>query len=188
MAKAAKKSSRKKVAAKSSKTAAAPAPRVVQHEQQAEYAKAVEHFNARRFAKAAVHFRKVLDGSDVALRHRAEVHLRICQKQTESAPKLKTADEHYTYAVTLINERELDEAEGHLDAALKQQKSGAHLHYAKAVVAALRGDAGGASERLREAIALDPQNRILARKDADLEAVAADARIRALLDDDGNGA
>ena len=49
--------------------------------------------------------------------------------------------------MALINERELDEADKLLDAALRQQKSAAHLHYAKAVVAALRGDSkdGGPS-------------------------------------------
>ncbi len=120
------------------------------------------------------------------MRHRAEVHLRICEKQTASAPKPKAPEERYTYAVALINERKLDEADEQLDAALKQQKKGAHLYYAKAVVAALRGEATPAYEHLTQATALDPQQRILARKDADLEAVAGDARIRGLLDDDGD--
>ena len=210
MAKAAKKAAKKKAAAKTTKARravkapkvakarkaaktrakpaakAARAPRVPQ--QQVEYAKGVEQFNARRFAKATAHLRKALEGNDAALRHRAEVYLRICEKQTAAAPKLKTPEEHYTYAVALINERELDDAEQHLDAALKRQKSGAHLHYAKAVVAALRGEATPAFQHLKEAIALDPQNRILARKDADLEAVAQDERIRGLLDDQADEA
>ena len=193
MAKAAKKAARKKAVRKAKKSAAPKVKRPTANAkaaqaQQSEYAKGVEHFNARRFAKAAAHFRKALDGDDAALRHRASVHLRICEKQTASAPKPKTAEEHYTYAVALINERSLDEAERQLDAALKQQKNGAHLHYAKGVVAALRGEAAPALQHLKQAIALDPQSRIMARKDADFDAVAKDQRIQELLDDDGDGA
>lgn len=192
MAKAAKKTARKKAAAKpktakkaAAKAAPKPAPaKKAPDPQQMEYAKGVEQFNARHFGKAAAHFRKALEGDDAALRHRAEVHLRICEKQTASDPKPKQPEDLYTYAVALINERDLDGADKQLDAALKRDKSAGHLHYAKAVVAALRGEASAAYERLKQAVEIDPQNRILARKDADLGGVKDDERIRALLDDD----
>lgn len=109
--------------------------------------------------------------------------MRICEQRTSAGRvRLRGAEEHYNYGVQLVNDRRLDEAEQHLSKALKLSKrDSAHIHYALAALYALRDDAEAAYENLKKAIEKDPRNRVLARSDSDLAAVAEDPRIAGLL-------
>ena len=129
------------------------------------------------------------NGPDPGLRHRAQVYANICRQRTESARlSLKTPEDQYNYAVRLINDRELDEAEKLLTKALKGSKKAGHVHYALALIAALRDDVDGAYEKLAVAIQADPQHRIQAKVDSDFSAVRSDPRIADLLTADDNAA
>ena len=136
--------------------------------QRESYAEAVRLFHAQKFERARAWFQKVIQGPDKALAHHAQVHAQICTARLRPrAVVLKTLDDHYNYAVTMLNSRKLDEATRHLELALKMSPRADHLHYALAVAQALRGNPEGAFLRLRTAIELEPRNRILARTDAD---------------------
>jgi tetratricopeptide (TPR) repeat protein len=180
--------------AKAAKTAAArPAPQravASAERQQADlYATAVGAFQAGKYKQALSQFETIAEGPDAGLRHRAHVHIRICRQRTESdTMKLSSPEDHYNYAVKLINDRRLDEAEKHLDQALKKAAGAAYVHYAKAVIAALRKDGEVAFNSLSRAITLDPKNRLLARRDPDMAGIRDDARIADLLQGDGSGA
>ena len=127
-------------------------------------------------------FNKAVEGPNTVLRHRAEVHARICRRQVESAKvKLKTVDDYYNYGIRLVNDRQLKEAEQHFRKALKMAPDGDHLHYAFAVVRALSGDAVGASENLKRAIELNRGNRLLARNDPDFSRIVRHPLITELL-------
>ena len=127
-------------------------------------------------------FKKALEGPNTVLRHRAEVHTRICRRQIESDKvKLKTVDDYYNYGIKLVNDRQLKEAEQHFQQALKMAPDGDHLHYAFAVVRALSGDAEGASANLKRAIELNGRNRLLARSDPDFSSVVRHPLITELL-------
>lgn len=170
-----------------------PAPAVAgssAERRQAElYAVAVEAFQAGKFKRALGQFEEVAQGPDASLRHRAQVHIRICRQRTESdTVELASVEDYYNYAVKLINDRRLDEADKHLDQALKKAAGAGHIHYAKAIVAALRKNGDTAYRSLSRAIELDPRNRLLARRDPDLAGVRDEARIVALLQGDGSGA
>ena len=189
---AAKTAAQAKKAAAQAKKAAADAERprlkraarhaALLEKQTKTYAEGVKQLQGKRYSKAASLFAQAAKGPDAGLRHRAEIHERIARQHLESAaPKLKTAEDHYNYAVGMINARRLQEADEHLDKALKMAPKAGHLHYAKAAVAGLRYDREQARSSLSKAIDLDPKNRILARHDADFASVSGDEQIAALL-------
>ena len=158
------------------------AERRAAEKQSGHYGKAVSHFNNRRFKMALPWFKKAVEGPNTVLRHRAEVHARICRRQIESDKvKLKTVDDYYNYGIRLVNDRQLEEAEQHFQKALKMAPNGDHLHYAFAVVRALSGDAEGASANLKRAIELNGRNRLLARSDPDFSGIARHPLITELL-------
>jgi tetratricopeptide (TPR) repeat protein len=155
--------------------------------QTSQYDKAVEYFNDRRFDRALSYFEKAAEGPLVEFRHRAKVHAEICRQQRQrNEPKLKTAEEHYNYGVQLMNERRLDEAERHLERALKLEPKAGYLHFAAAVLGALSGNTEASYQSLKRAIQLDPQNRILALRDADLAPVVRQSPFAELLHEEGN--
>jgi Flp pilus assembly protein TadD len=92
----------------------------------------------------------------------------MCERRLSSpAPAPKTAEEHYTYAIALINSRDLDTARQHLETALGMAPESDHFYYALALCLGLSGDSQGAYRNLKRAIELRPQNRIAARQDSD---------------------
>ena len=158
------------------------AERQAAEKQAGHYGKAVSHFNDRRFKMALPWFQKAVEGPNTVLRHRAEVHTRICRRQIESHKvKLKTVDDYYNYGIKLVNDRELEEAEQHFQKALTMAPDSDHLHYASAIVRALSGDAEGASANLKRAIELNGRNRLLARSDPDFSSVVRHPLITELL-------
>ena len=136
------------------------------------YEKAVGFFNSRKFSRALSWFEKAAHGPESTLRHRAQVHARICAQRVHATKlKLKTVDDYYNYAIKLINDRELEGAERCLDKALRLSANADYIHYAASVVQALRGDAAAALKSLGRAIELNGRNRVLARTDADLSSL-----------------
>ncbi|HZS52379.1 MAG TPA: hypothetical protein VFA54_16030 [Bryobacterales bacterium] len=141
-------------------------------QQQKAYDEAMRLFQAHKFERADELFRKATEGPNRTLAHHAQIHSQICQKRlAPPEPKLKTADDHYNYAVTMMNARRLKEAAEHLEMALHMAPQADHLYYALAATEALQGNPQGAYERLKTAIHLQPRNRILARGDADFAGI-----------------
>ena len=115
----------------------------------------------------------MINGPDRGLAHNAEVHIRMCDRRLEKPVlSLKTADEHYNYAITLINLRELGTARQHLQTALKQEPYADHVYYALALCCGLAGDQQGAYENLKRAIDLEPLNRMRAKQDVDFASIS----------------
>ena len=151
-------------------------------EQRRSYDEAVRLFQAQKLDRAEALFQKSADGPNRALAHHAHVHLEICRRRLRpAAVNLKTADDHYNYAVTLINARRLEEAAGNLRKALGMSPKADHVHYALAAVQALQGDTAGAYDSLKAAVALEPRNRYLARGDPDFAGVLDYAPLASLL-------
>jgi tetratricopeptide (TPR) repeat protein len=150
------------------------------------YDKAVTLFNTKKFARALSLLEKTLEGPDATLRHRAQVYTEICRRQISNQKvQLKTAEDHYNYAVKLMNDRRLEEAQRYLQRALQIAPKAGYVHYANAVLSALLGDADSAFGNLKRAIEIDPLNRVLALNDADLASVASHPRIAHLLNEVG---
>jgi len=72
-----------------------------------------------KYDKAKTLLQKVAAGSNRELADRAAVHLNACNQQLEkTSNQFKTAEEHYDYAVSLINFGDYVGAREHLDAFL----------------------------------------------------------------------
>ena len=158
------------------------AVRQAEEKQATQFEKAAKLFQGRKFAQARPLLEKVSGGPNVGLTHRAGIYLQICQEQmARGKPRFKTADEHYNYAVQLMNDGQLEDAETYLKKALRMDRKAAHLQYALSVLKVLSGDLSAAFEALKKSIQSDPQNRILALRDADLAVVAKDEPFKSLL-------
>lgn len=150
--------------------AAAPQPNAALDQLQF-YEAGMRLFHAGKYREARDLFLQSLVGTERDVAHRAESHIRMCDRRLEvPQPVLHTADDHYNYGVAMLNSRDLTAARYHLQIALAMDAGADHIHYALALCHGLAGDLQGAYENLRRAIELHPRNRISARQDADFAA------------------
>lgn len=170
-------------------SAAATEARAATQAQLKSFEQAVRLFHARKFAEARELFVKASSGPNREMAHNAVLHTRMCDRRLEKpAVNLKTAEEHYNYAVAMINTRNLADAQQHLEAALAMEPKADHVLYALALAKGLAGDIDGAHDHLKRAIDLEPRNRISARQDADFAAFSNQPQIQQLLFPDKTGA
>jgi len=117
------------------------------------------------------------------LHERVRLYLNICQRQAaqrEDAPQTVT---ERLYAATLaINGGQYDQAIAHLRLVRDEDPDNDHALYMLAVAHAQRDEHAEAVAHLERAIALNPENRALARNDPDLEPLHDDETFRAALE------
>lgn len=109
------------------------------------------------------------------LHERVRLYLNICQRQAaqrEAAPQ--TIDERLYAATLAINGGQYDKAIAHLRLVRDEDPDNDHAIYMLAVAHAQRDEHAEAVAHLERAIALNPENRALARHDPDLEPLRAD--------------
>jgi tetratricopeptide (TPR) repeat protein len=153
-----------------------------QEKQAGLFEEAIGLFHRQDYGRAKELFEKAAAGPVREVAHAARVHARMCEQRiNRSAPALDTADDHYNYAVALINRNELSAAEKHLREGVRLAPNADHIHYALALARGLRGDMQQARESLKRAIDLDPRNRIHARNDPDFAELARQPAIVSLL-------
>jgi tetratricopeptide (TPR) repeat protein len=162
------------------KPAAKPDPR---------YTQAVQNFEAgmkalqgQKFDKAKALLEKVLEGPSRELADRARMYLNVCNQQlSKTATSFKTSEEHYDYAVALINGGNYVDARTHLEKILKQNPKADYAVYGLAVLDCLTNRVEDALRNLQQAIKMNPNNRFQARNDSDFNAVADDPRFTELI-------
>jgi tetratricopeptide (TPR) repeat protein len=146
------------------------------------FERAIQLLHKRSFREAKQMFEKARIGPNLEIAVNATTHVRMCERRLAAPlPEPKSAEDHYNYAIALINLRNLEEARRHVEIALKMEPRADHVHYAMGVCMALSGDAQGAYDSLKRAIELQPRNRMVARQDSDLEGVSHHPRIGKLL-------
>ena len=135
-----------------------------------------------KFDKAKPHFQKVIGGPK-ELADRANVHLSTCNQHLErsAATQFKSTEEHYDYAVSLMNLGDYVTAREHLDKLLKQAPKAEYVVYGLAALDCLTGHVEDSLRRLDEALRLKPQLRYQARNDSDFQNLAEDPRFTELL-------
>lgn len=147
------------------------------------YEEGLKEIQQQKFQRAKQLLEKVFEGPNKELGDRARVHVRGVEvrlsKTPPSAPK--SAEDHYTQGVALMNLGRWDEARVHLDRALKAAPKADHIVYAMAALDCLTGEAESAMERLKFAIQLRPENRYHARNDEDFAFLQEDPRFTELL-------
>jgi len=120
------------------------------------------------------------------LQERVRLYLNICRRQAtprDSAPK--TVDERLYASTLALNTGQYDEALSHLRLVRDEDPDNDHALYMIAVAHAQRGEAALAMAHLERAIALNPENRALARRDPDLEPLADDDGFKSVVDGPG---
>jgi predicted Zn-dependent protease len=166
----------------SSQSTAITTARPIPPDQLASFEAGVKLLHTRQFRAAREQFRSARHGPNRAIADKAEAHIRMCDRRLEAPVMvLKTAEEHYNYAITLINSRKLGTAWQHLQTALEQEPNADHIYYALALCCGLSGDPQGAYENLRRAIEIEPLNRMRAKQDADFDSISKQPPLDRLL-------
>jgi len=151
-------------------------------EQSGAFESAIRYFHAGNFVKARGLFQQAAKGPSRDVAHAARLHVRMCdQRIGRPEPALHDAEEHYNYAIALINQRRLELAQQHLQRALSLAPRGDHLYYALALCRGLSGDLEGAYTYMKRAIELHPRNRITARNDPDFAEIGQRSPLAYLL-------
>ena len=136
-----------------------------------------------KFDKAKPLFQKVLGGPSKELSDRAAVHLNTCNQHLErtASTQFKTPEEHFDYAVSLMNIGDYVTAREHIEKLLKQAPKADYVIYGLAALDCLTGHVEDSLRRLDEALRLNPQLRFQARNDSDFQNLAEDPRFTELL-------
>jgi len=117
------------------------------------------------------------------LHERVRLYLNICQRQATHREALPQTVDERLYAATLaINGGHYDQAIAHLRLVRDEDPDNDHALYMLAVAHAQRDEHAEAIAHLERAIALNPENRALARNDPDLEPLHDDETFRAALE------
>jgi tetratricopeptide (TPR) repeat protein len=147
------------------------------------YESGLRAMQEHKFDKAKPHFQKVVTGPSKELTDRATVHLSICNQHLErsAATQFKTAEEHFDYAVSLMNIGDYVTAREHLDKLLKQNAKSDYVVYGLAALDCLTGHVEDSLKHLDAALRLNAQLRFQARNDSDFQNLAEDPRFTELL-------
>jgi tetratricopeptide (TPR) repeat protein len=151
---------------------APPARKPGFYEAVAIYERGVQALQRHDYQGAAGFFRTVLERypEERELLERARLYLRVCERETErQQPAPKTAAERVYAATVALNSGDHSGALDHLQRALSEDPDSDHAHYIMAVALGMRQRSDEAMDHLRQSIALNPENRNLARQDPDLE-------------------
>jgi tetratricopeptide (TPR) repeat protein len=162
-----------------------PARRATHVEAVALYERGLEALQRHAYPQATHLLESVLAEypEERELHERARLYLNICQRQAaqrEAAPQ--TIDERLYAATLSINGGQYDQAIAHLRLVRDEDPDNDHAIYMLAVAHAQRDEHAEAVAHLERAIALNPENRALARNDADLEPLRDDDAFRAALE------
>lgn len=146
------------------------------------YEEGLRALQEHKFEKAKASLQKVLGGPDKSLCDRAQVHILTCEQHLE-APALhfKTPEEHFDYAISLMNTGDYVTAREHFDKLLKQEPKADYVLYGLAALHCLTGHIEDSLRTLNEAIQVKPALRFQARNDTDFQNLAEDPRFTELL-------
>lgn len=175
---------KKGLATKPKAKSAAPDPDAPAKQHQLKmYEEALHYFGQQKYARAKQSLDRVMEGPSKELQDRAKMHLRICDQRISRSPAAapKSAEDHYTQGVALMNLGRWDEAREHLDRARKAAPKADHVVYAMAALDCLTGEADSAMQNLKAAIQMRPENRYHARNDQDFAFLQEDPRFTELL-------
>src|SRR5260221_13637583 len=167
---------------------APPAPPVrkpTYHEAVAMYERGLQALQRRDFAASADALRAVIERypDERELLERARLYLKVCERELEpKEPAPKTADEWVYAATVALNAGDEATALLHLQRALAADARHDHAHYMMPVASARRTEVSAALDHLRRAVALNPENRSIARQDPELDSLRDAAAVEAALE------
>jgi tetratricopeptide (TPR) repeat protein len=163
------------------KSSIADDPRVSQALQN--YETGLRALQEHKFDKAKPMFQKVLAGGSKELADRAAIHLSICNQHLErsTTTQFKTIEEHFDYAVSLMNVGDYVTAREHIEKLIQQAPKTDFVIYGLAALDCLTGHVEDSLKHLDGALRLNASLRYQARNDTDFHNLAEDPRFTELL-------
>jgi tetratricopeptide (TPR) repeat protein len=146
------------------------------------YESALRLMQAGKYEDARSAFDKMLASSPGDLADRIRMYINACLQQgAKSKASFTSTEEHYDYAVSLLNDGHYEDAREQFKTILQTNDKADYAFYGLAVLASMTGDSHTCLEHLTEAIRQNPRNRIQARADSDFQDMADDPRFTELL-------
>lgn len=146
------------------------------------YMTAVQLLQQGKFEKAQTALEKLLPTAPVELIERCRMYITTCQRQLEkNTLTFATAEEHYDYAVSLLNTGYFEDAREQFLSILADHPGADYVYYGMAVLDAITGQPQECLQNLAQAIELNPRNRLQARVDNDFQNIVDDPRFTELL-------
>jgi tetratricopeptide (TPR) repeat protein len=150
------------------------------------YEQALKLLQTQKYDKAKSLFEKVVESGISELADRAKVNVSICNQQLDRIQNtFGTPEEHYDFAVSLMNLGDFVTAREHLEKLSIQRSDLDFVWYGLAVLECLTGRTSESLQHLAEAIRLNPGTRFQARNDSDFRNMADDPRFTELLYPEG---
>src|SRR5580765_8980274 len=149
------------------------------------YEQGLERLQRHDYAGAADRLESVLRlyPDEKELHERVRLYLNVCRKQASNSQAVPRTVEERLYASTLaLNGGRYDEAISHLRLVRDEDPDNDHALYMLAVAHAQRGELAEAVAHVERAIAMNPENRAMARTDPDLDPLRDDESFRAALE------
>jgi outer membrane protein assembly factor BamD (BamD/ComL family) len=149
------------------------------------YEKGLEALQRHDYAEALRLFENILSAhpDERELHERIRLYLNICRRHVAPQQAAPRTVQERLYASTLaLNGGRYDEAISHLRLVRDEDPDNDHALYMLAVAHAQRGEHAEAVAHLERAIALNPENRALARRDQDLDPLRDDDAFQSAVD------
>jgi tetratricopeptide (TPR) repeat protein len=148
----------------------------------ADYEAAIRLMQEGKFEKARTGFEKLLSAGAGTLSDRIRIYISACNTQLSKQKAIfSSSEEHYDYAVSLLNDGHYEDAREQFQEILKKKPDADYAFYGLAVLSSMTGDSQTCLEQLTEAIRRNSRNRIQARSDSDFQDMADDPRFTELL-------
>jgi tetratricopeptide (TPR) repeat protein len=150
------------------------------------YETGVRALQRHDFQVGADSFRSVIQRypEERELAERATLFLQVCERETaRRSPPPESTGDAVIAATMALDAGDTDAAVARLGKALERAPDSDHAHYVMAIALTGRGDSGQALRHLRQAIALNPNNRSNAVKDPDLGALRRLSAFQELVED-----
>jgi tetratricopeptide (TPR) repeat protein len=146
------------------------------------YQSAVQWLQQGKYEKALGILEKLLPGAPPEIQDRCRVYISTCRRQMERANlSFPTPEEHYDYAISLLNTGYYEEARDQFNQILNGHPGADYAFYGLAVLEAITGRSQDCLSNLSKAIDLNPKNRVQARADNDFQSMVDDPRFTELL-------
>lgn len=171
-------------------SASGPPRRSTYVEAVALYERGLEALQRHDYEKAIELLEKVLSSfpEERELHERVRLYLNVCRRHvTPKAAAPQTVQERLYASTLALNGGRYDEAISHLRLVRDEDPDNDHALYMLAVAHAQRGELAESIAHLERAIALNPENRALARRDQDLEPLHEDEAFHAAIDSTARG-
>ena len=147
-----------------------------------QYQNALHFMQEGKFEKARAVFENLSADAPPELQERVRVYLAACSRNAPRSPlHFDSTEEQYDYAISLLNTGYYEDARDHFDVILDKNVDADYVHYGLAILNSITGQAEECLHHLSLAIALNPQNRLQARSEADFQNMSDDPRFTELL-------